>query len=549
VDDGDNVQPPEGDMSASNGAARGPRAVPPAPDAGPVLHDLDLERQILAACLVGPHLLLDCDLVAHDFYSGANQMLWNAMLHLHADGEKIDPVRLGAYLADLGQLGAVGGQNYLIELDGVGIAAPPLPTKRLKRLSAERRMRSAALLISANDNDPRSQQRYLRQFDQARTDLESIDGMSLVTHRLDGLWKTVGEWHALDHEPPPREWILLRPDVETNGMANPIGLLPRSEVGFLVAPGSAGKSYLMIQLALSVTTGRKWLDYFLVPKCGRVLLALGEESADEMCRRVFQLAQTMRLTSEQEHMVEQNLVLMPLAGELAALVQQDGRTTCETDVLAFLRDHMRHDEWALVMLDPLSRFAGADTEKDNVQATRFIQAAETLCRLPGRPTVLFSHHSNKVSRADDAGPSTAADARGASGLTDGARWCANLTKRPHGGLSLRFTKNNYAPEFDGTVHLERTFGGYLRVETSETRARVDDARERARETKEHALRDRILKLLTKRPGLNKGDVRDALEADRSAVFRVMPEMVAEGLLIEAPRNAYRVVAAKGVSDG
>lgn len=530
-------------MSASNGSARVSRVVP-AGESGPVLHDLDLERQILAACLVGPHLLLDCDLTDHDFYSGSNQMLWRAMLHLHAEGEGFDLVRLSAHLSDLGQLAAVGGINYLLELDGVGIPAPPLPTKRLKRLSAQRRLRNAAQFYAANIEDP-SAHRYLRDFDRARADLEAIEGRALSTHRLDALWKTVGEWGLLSTQPPPREWILMRPDTETNGMANPIGLLPRSEVGFVIAPGAAGKSYLMIQLALSVATGRKWLDYFLVQKPGRVLLALGEESADEMCRRVHQLAECMRLTSEQERMVEENLVLMPLAGELAALVQQDGRTTTETDVLAFLRDRMKDQEWALVMLDPLSRFAGADTEKDNVQATRFIQAAETLCRLPGRPTVLFSHHSNKLSRADDAGPSTAADARGASGLTDGARWCANLTKRPGGGVSLRFTKNNYAPEYEGTVALERTFGGYLRVETSEARERAEDAQKRLRAERDREVRQKVLAALRERPGLSKTRLRDVVGGERGLLIDVVDDLEADGLIVQQPKHAYRISPQQG----
>jgi hypothetical protein len=358
-------------------------------------------------------------------------------------------------------------------------------------------------------------------------------------HRLEELWKSVGEWGLLDAAPPPQEWILTRPDLETNGMANPIGLLPRSEVGFLIAAGGVGKSFACIQLALSVATGRQWLDYFSVATVGRVLLLLGEEKLKQAHRRFHDLAACMRLTDDQAALAKQNIVMLPLAGVIAPLVTQDGASTFETDVMAFLRERMAQAEWTLVIIDPLSRFAGADTEKDNVQATRFVQVAETLCKVPGAPTVLFAHHTNKASRADDAPKASAADARGASGTTDGGRWCANLVRRK-GGVSLSFTKNNYGQDFDETLPLERAYGGYLRVQSDETRQRIEQREKAQEDAKTVELKAKIRDALQRETGLSKADLTPRCKARDADVRRVVDQMMRDGELTEKPKHSYHL---------
>jgi RecA-family ATPase len=358
-------------------------------------------------------------------------------------------------------------------------------------------------------------------------------------HPLHGLWKSVGEWGLLDVPPPPQEWILIRPDVETNGMGNPIGLLPRSEVGFLIAAGGVGKSFALIQLALSVATGRQWLDYFSVPTPGHVLILLGEEKLKQAHRRFHDLATCMRLTDDQVRLVKANVVLMPLGGVIAPLVRQDGTDTFETDVMGFLRARMAEAEWMLVIIDPLSRFAGADTEKDNAQATRFVQIAESLCNVPGSPTVLFAHHTNKSSRSDDAPRPSAADARGASGTTDGGRWCANLTRR-HSGASLTFTKNNYGQDFDETLVLERAYGGYLRVQSDEARQRAQQAEQAKHDAKMAEVIGKVREALQREPGLSKNDLRKRTEVRDAEVRTAVDHMEREGEVFQQPKNHYHL---------
>src|SRR5207249_3911409 len=106
----------------------------------------------------------------------------------------------------------------------------------------------------------------------------------------------------------------------------------------------------------------------------------------------------------------------------------------------------------LVIIDPLSRFAGTDVEKDNAAATRFAQVLESMIQ-PGAAcglTMAVSHHTGK-DPADPGkrDPDSADPIRGASALVDAVRWAAILKRRSRHTdapelLDLRVVKTNYA---------------------------------------------------------------------------------------------------------
>lgn len=296
-------------------------------------------------------------------------------------------------------------------------------------------------------------------------------------------WRTVGGWQTADggaedwfaEAPPKRRWILTLPGREAEGV------FPRGKVGMLAAGGGVGKTMALVQLALSVATGRRWLGRaksraegeepprdgeagFMVPDdaAGRVLLALAEEDAAEVRRRFYNAARLMRdtagLTDTDLHRVRERIVLLPLAGQPVALVDSNpggydkpaevGPSPLAGELARRLSDG---GEWSLVILDPLARFAGLDTEKDNASATRFVQILEELAKAPGHPSVLVAHHTTKTARREGTTDDTAA--RGASAISDGIRWHASLVAndRPAGVpadlprlLTFEVVKSNYA---------------------------------------------------------------------------------------------------------
>jgi hypothetical protein len=310
-------------------------------------------------------------------------------------------------------------------------------------------------------------------------------------------------WKALDptwlgEKPPDRTWLLRRPADDKGDTS--AGFLPLGKVGMVVAKGGAGKTMALVQLALAIATGRGWLGYS-TPTTGRVLLALGEEDEAELRRRIHYAFEAMwslngkpedrkRLEREREvarEAIVRNVVALPLSGLSVAFVRTDPRTreASRTEALEHLRKLADDggEPWRLIVLDPLSRFAGVETETDNAAATRFVQAIESLTEAPGNPTVLVAHHTTKTSRKGEDPALDATAARGASALTDGVRWVLSMLPEkpdvpgiPSPFVHLELVKSNYSPPAP-RVTVVREDHGTLRTMNAAERAKRDEKRE------------------------------------------------------------------------
>ncbi|MGX6606212.1 DUF3987 domain-containing protein [Micromonosporaceae bacterium Da 78-11] len=86
-------------------------------------HDEAAERAVIGSALLAPSLVAKlADLVQPgDFYRPAHSELWRLLIELHTTGAPGDPIAVAAHLADIGQLGKLGGVPYLHTL----IAAVP----------------------------------------------------------------------------------------------------------------------------------------------------------------------------------------------------------------------------------------------------------------------------------------------------------------------------------------------------------------------------------------------------------------------------------------
>lgn len=242
-------------------------------------------------------------------------------------------------------------------------------------------------------------------------------------------WKTIAERGiSINAFPPRRKWLLNE-------------VLPLGKCGVLAAKGGVGKTQALTQLALAVAIGKDWLGTFCVASNGNVLLALGEEDHEEIHRRFHRAAEAMGLSDEECSRAARSIVALPLAGIPVALTARDGHgNTTTTAELEFFQKRLQDREWRLIILDPLSRFAGDDTEIDNAAATRFVQAVETLSRAPGNPAVLVAHHSGKSSEEDGG-----TRIRGSSAIEDGFRWIATMSQCAEDKKAIRWQlkKSNY----------------------------------------------------------------------------------------------------------
>lgn len=268
-----------------------------------------------------------------------------------------------------------------------------------------------------------------------RSDQENLSPGEIA---IDNLWKPI-DAACLVAPPRRREWLLTLP----NGQGGH-GVLPRGKVGLLASEGGVGKTSVLVALAVSVLTGRPWLGHYPVPATvtGRVLLLLGEEDHDDVHRRLWKIAEALKLTDAERTLLAAHLIVIPLAGIPVGLTTISGAGLAETPLAQALRDRLvrgaGENGWALVGLDPLSRFAGGDVEGSNEAATRFVELLESLAAVPGHPTVLVSSHSSKVARRQGQ-----ADVRGVTGLSDAARWVGTM-RREGEEVIFAVAKSNYS---------------------------------------------------------------------------------------------------------
>lgn len=278
----------------------------------------------------------------------------------------------------------------------------------------------------------------------------------------------------------PAKKAMLLEYAKSDGKSS--GFLPKSIVAMIVGAGGVGKTHLLAQLAISIATGTPFLETFTTTKhCGsenqgNVFLGLGENQYDDIHRLLFKA--TKHIRKKEPNLLENDQILFAASRRIAAFSfcgQQASFIEDGKPSLYFREFKMRLEDkappggWTLIILDPVSRLMGADAETDNAAATQFIALLEELSiDLPGNPTVLFAHHTNKS--AIQAGSNqTQSAARGSSALTDGVRWQCNYSKESSKDESsentssvavLKMTKSNFTAVLEG-IRTTKDIDGFI----------------------------------------------------------------------------------------
>ena len=258
-------------------------------------------------------------------------------------------------------------------------------------------------------------------------------------------------------QPPEKPRLLYF--VEKDGSKSTF--LHKEIASMLVGEGGRGKTHLLALLGASVATGIPFLGQIEVEKPGAVCFVVGENNHGDIHRLLFKihrhLEEVLKRNKERgdgkhfglhyenplEHLPP-NFIPVSVHGMNSHFIGEKGdHTSFYNQFLAQLKAKEPEGGFQLIILDPASRFAGPDAEKDNAIATSFIACLERISEeLKGRPTILLSHHKSKSAIRENG--VTQADARGSSGLTDGVRWQGNLSKGESNEHSvLEVTKTNF----------------------------------------------------------------------------------------------------------
>ena len=154
------------------------------------------------------------------------------------------------------------------------------------------------------------------------------------------------------------------------------GILRQGHKMMVVSSSKAGKTFALIELAISIAEGRRWIG--MRCKQGRVLylnMELDEASFDDRMKRVYEALQL-------EHAHPENIDIVHLRGKiekLDRLVPQINRT-------------LKAKEYAAVILDPIYKL-GLGDENAADQVTTFCNAIDKIAN--NNVSVIYVHHHSK----------------------------------------------------------------------------------------------------------------------------------------------------------
>lgn len=189
----------------------------------------------------------------------------------------------------------------------------------------------------------------------------------------------------------------------------------KGTVGSLVAPGATGKSILALEMAIGIACSVAGGDLLgLSPTThGKVVYFATEDPEIILLHRLHAIGSHVRADAWAS--IAQNLVIEPVHGKRIDLMDEH-----------LISTFIEYCSGArLIVLDTLSRIHRMD-ENSNSDMARLMSTLEYIADKTGA-SVLFLHHTNKAAVHHGQADQQQA-ARGASTLTDNARWSAYVAK-------------------------------------------------------------------------------------------------------------------------
>lgn len=201
------------------------------------------------------------------------------------------------------------------------------------------------------------------------------------------------------------------------------GLLFYESTSMLVGAPKSGKSFLAIDLAGSVITGRDWQGSKVHPKSGRVLYLAGEG------RRGIMRRFTAWANKHAEGLGTTGPKLLERLCEGLTVIPGGLRLQEDHD-RGFLIDGATESEWDLVIIDTLARHFRGGEENSARDVGRYVGAVEQLALETGAH-IMSPHHLGKAGAASGA--------RGSSALLGAVDTELTITGTPKTGVTVKVT--------------------------------------------------------------------------------------------------------------
>ena len=241
-------------------------------------------------------------------------------------------------------------------------------------------------------------------------------------------------------------------------------------VAMLAAPGAAGKSFLALQSAMSISCGN---DLFNIwgehPLPGHTLVLAVEDPAEILQHRIHNIGTT--ITEPERAMIAERMAVMPLFGNSFGVACKNANGIFESAWIEEIIKYCKDVSVRLIIIDTLNRSLGGLDENSNGDMGALLAILESISKKTGA-AIMILHHMNKGSVRD--GATDQAASRGASALVDNCRWSAGMMTMTPGEaekrgipedqrrswVKLDLSKINYSKP-ESVRWLRRSHGGML----------------------------------------------------------------------------------------
>jgi RecA-family ATPase len=240
----------------------------------------------------------------------------------------------------------------------------------------------------------------------------------------------------------------------------------RGDLNLITAQGGTGKTYLALQLAVSYATGQVLIPPFRPRGRGRVALFLGEDGQVPIAQRLKAIAKVCDVPLADIQQAIDSKHLWIITAQASALATYGNDRAANSPAYKTIVKELAQD-YDMIVVDPWLAWSGLGNENDNAVANQAANVAISLAKETDA-AVVFLHHVAKGSGVPGAGQS----GRGASALSDAARFIINLVRfslstndkekeeQLRKWVKLTFEKNSYGA-LSEPIYLSREDGGAL----------------------------------------------------------------------------------------
>lgn len=209
------------------------------------------------------------------------------------------------------------------------------------------------------------------------------------------------------------------------------------EVGVLAAQTGIGKTYFIIQLGISVVTGKTLLQSFKPTMQGPVLALFGEDMESNIGDRIQKIANS-KLTASDERVIKELFPFQPRnAQSLVSLT--NSKKVVPTPAYDELKETILELKPVLVFIDTLSAWSCLN-ENDASQQAQFHSLMTALVE-DVECCLIITHHLGKIGK-DGLRPLDIGAVRGSSAITDKPDFVMQMA-RDKDKFDLVFTKQRY----------------------------------------------------------------------------------------------------------